>query len=430
MFDKFRAAATSPEGYRFEAAAEGNGDYKVKKRSRAANIMFMAVSLVLAFVLWLYAISTGTQVITSTFNAIPIAVEGKDSALSVYSALNSTVDVTIEGTKSELKNVSPADVTAWVDISGINTAGTYTLNVNVSVPDGVWVAEQSVSTMKLRLDNRSTTTVPVKAYINSFMIDSGGEIGSSDMTYDITETVVTGPESVLSRITEARLQVSLGKVSNSQTYTGVLELVDSDGKTVRDPSLTMNPSSATVTIPVYFKKTVPLKVNYRYGYFNKNTVDLTINPETITIKGETEDLDRISELNLSVIDETKVTTDTVIQKIVMPEGITNISGTEEAVISIVFKNTSEKTLIVNNISVNAPEGLNYELLSDSINVTIRGEKLSVGYINPKDITASVNLSFLSGSSGETSVPVLITVSDSYKKSVYPVGDYKISVRVN
>ncbi|MGI6743693.1 MAG: YbbR-like domain-containing protein [Eubacteriales bacterium] len=430
MFDKFRAAATSPEGYRFEAAAEGNGDYKVKKRSRAANIMFMAVSLVLAFILWLYAISTGTQVVTSAIKAVPITIEGGGSTLSVYNALNSTVDVTIEGTKSELKNVSPADVTAWVDISGINTAGIYTLDVNVSVPDGVWVAEQSVSTMKLRLDNRSTTTVPVKAYINSFMIDSGGEIGSSDMSYDITETVVTGPESVLARITEARLQVSLGKVSNSQTYTGVLELVDSDGKTIRDPSLAINPSSATVTIPVYFKKTVPLKVNYRYGYFNKDTVDVTINPETITIKGETDDLDAISELNLNVIDETKVTTDTVVQKVVMPEGVTNISGTEEAVVSIVFKDTTEKTLVVNNISVNAPDGLNYELLSDSINITVRGGKQFIGYINSRDITASVNLSFLSGSSGETSVPVLVTISDSYKKHVYPVGDYKISVRVN
>ncbi|NLZ36466.1 MAG: hypothetical protein GX897_03190 [Clostridiales bacterium] len=430
MFDKFRAAATSPEGYRFESTAEENGDYKVKKRSRITNIFFMAVSLVLAFILWLYAISTGTQVVTSAIKAVPITIEGGGSTLSVYNALNSTVDVTIEGTKSELKNVSPADVTAWVDISGINTAGTYTLNVNVSVPDGVWVAEQSVSTMKLRLDNRSTTTVPVKAYINSFMIDSGGEIGSSEMTYDITETVVTGPESVLAQISEARLQVSLGKVSNSQTYTGVLELVDSDGKTLRDPSLTINPANATVTIPVYFKKTVPLKLNYRYGYFNRDTVDVTINPETITIKGETEDLDAVNELNLSVIDETKVTTDTVFQRIVMPEGITNVSGIEEAVVSFKFKNTSEKTLVVNNIAVNAPDGLGYELLADSINVTIRGDKQFISYITPKDITASVNLSFLEGSSGETSVPVLVTVTDSYKKKVYPVGDYKISVRVN
>lgn len=114
----------------------------------------------------------------------------------------------------------------------------------------------------------------------------------------------------------------------------------------------------------------------------------------------------------------------------MPEGITNVSGTEEAVVSFKFKNTSEKTLVVNNIAVNAPDGLGYELLADSINVTIRGDKQFISYITPKDITASVNLSFLEGSSGETSVPVLVTVTDSYKKKVYPVGDYKISVRVN
>ena len=132
MFDKFRAAATSPEGYRFEAAAEGNGDYKVKKRSRAANIMFMAVSLVLAFILWLYAISTGTQVVTSAIKAVPITIEGGGSTLSVYNALNSTVDVTIEGTKSELKNV-PRDERLGRRKRN-KTTGIYTLDVNVSVP--------------------------------------------------------------------------------------------------------------------------------------------------------------------------------------------------------------------------------------------------------------------------------------------------------
>ena len=421
--------SASPDEYKFTSSASVKGDYKVKTRSKFTDILILAASLILAFSLWIYAAGMNKTLVSAVFNAVPVEIRGEHTSLSVYSGGSATVDVTVQGTRQELNSIEASDIKAWADISNYDTAGRYSVSVNVTVPGSLYVLEQSVSTVLVTLDSKASTTVPVRAYLETFQIDSGGEIGSSDMTYDVSEVVVTGPETLLNTISYAQLPVRLGKVSTSQQYTNELKLIDSDGKTVVSPNITTTPSRVTVNIPIYFKKTVPLSIGVKYGYFNDRTAKISINPANVEIKGESDVLAKITEINLTTLDETKVLSDTVTQKISVPEGVINVSGTEEATISIDLISTETKELVVNDITINNPRDTNAVLLSDAIIVVLRGPAQYINYINSSNVSAVVDLSSVGNVTGEISVPVTVKVVDYYKDYVYAVGDYTMSVRI-
>ena len=50
-------------------------------------------------------------------------------------------------------------------------------------------------------------------------------------------------------------------------------------------------------------------------------------------------------------------------------------------------------------------------------------------MNPSDVKAVVDLSTYSSATGEFSVPVVITVKNTYSEHVYAIGEYTASVRV-
>ena len=431
MFKKKQSSKKDYLGEYEHHTAENEGDYVVKStQSRTLDILLKLLSVMAAFILWFYVAGVESPTYETSFTGIQVGISANDSSLAVISGYNNTVDITVQGKKSEINKISADDIEAYVDISSIDAAGRYTLPIQVNVPGTLKVSSLSVSTVSVYLDSSiSTITVPVKANLISYVLEDG-EIGMSDMTVNIDEVSVSGPETVLQTIECARVDVSLGTVTSSVTAAGTLKLVDSNGDAITNPYVKLSQTEAVVSIPVYFTKKVPLTVSYKYGFFTSKTASVTISPQYIEIKGEADTLSAIDSIQLTTLDEKKVTTDTITQKISLPSGVTNVSGIEEAVITVEHIGTSTKDVVVSSFDINNSGEINYELLTDSINVTLRGETQYLSYVRAEDIQASVDLSCLGEASGVTSVPVTITILNNYSEHVYELGDYKISIRIN
>ncbi len=425
--------SASPEDYHFKSSVKGDGDYKVGVRSPLINILILAVSLVLSFVLWVYVAGLNKIIDTFTFDGIPVDIVNVNSGLFPYSGNGTTVNVTVRGVRREIKELEASSIIARADVSEYSTAGEYTVDINVRIddPGSLVVVDQSVSSVRVFLDNRSSTTVPVTSTLGNTNADSGVEVGMSDITYDVPEIVVSGPGSALNKIASAQLRLDLGYVTGSRRYTGEVKLVDAEGKQLKDDDLTyvsLSTKLVTAYVPVYFKKTVPLAVSYKYGYFNDKTVKVEIDPSAVDVKGENDVLSKLQQIDLTPLDETKVLSDSVTRKIEMPKDVTNVSGVDEAKISIKYLSTAVKE-VVSEIELNNPQGLDVELLSETLNVTLRGEEQYINYVNPSDVKAVVDLSTYSSATGEFSVPVVITVKNTYSEHVYAIGEYTASVRV-
>jgi YbbR domain-containing protein len=405
-----------------------SGEYRVKE-SRLSDVAIKILAVTVAFIIWFYAMATDSPTSTKVIPAVPVEIENvAKSGLSVISGNGNTVDITVQGKKSVINKLEVKDIRAYADVGAITKAGSYTRPIYVdNLPSDVTVTDKSVNAISVNMDNTVTKSVPVIVVFKNYMIDNGYELGSA--TPNITEIKVDGPGAVLDRITGAQVSLELGHITNSVTVTDTLSLTDAGGNIITNPYVTMQTTDVEVTVPVYITKDVPIEVGYKYGYFNDNTVKVTISPMTLRIKGDPVIINSINRIVIP-LDEKKIITDTISQAISLPEGVINVFGTDTATISIKHIGTETKDIVVDRFNVINPNGLDYKLLDDFITVKVRGTSSYLPYISDAVIKATVDLSGFSNVSGTSSVAVIIEITGIYKDSVYEVGEYKTSVEIN
>jgi len=409
---------------------QATGGTGVKRRGGVFDIFLLIISVLIAFIMWLYVMSLDNPSHEQMFTSVPITILEDASPLSVYYGYNNVVDVKVLGKKSDVSKITAADITAVVDIADIDEAGRYTLPVKITVPHGLSISSQSVNTLSVYLDNRSSATVPVTAKVTSYQLAEGYEIGESDIRLSLNEVNVTGPESVLETIASAHAELALGQVSNSVVIVSGLKLVDEKGQPITSTYVSMNATTVTATVPVYMYKSLPLDADYAYGYLNDTNSRMTINPPTIRVKGEVGVVGPMTKISLGAIDEKKLITDSVQMSVNLPGDLVNVDGIEEATVHVEHIGTTTADFVVDNIRVNNPNRLNYELITKSLNVRLRGEEMYLIYLSPDDIEVVVDLSYQNTVSGTVSVAASIRLSENTSNNIYEVGDYNVSVKLN
>ena len=160
---------------------------------------------------------------------------------------------------------------------------------------------------------------------------------------------------------------------------------------------------------------------------------ITIKPSQIRIKGLSDDIDEIDSVKVATIDETEIMSDgMIVYGIDLPGGISLADDAENVVVDITHKNTSVKTLAVNNIRLeNKEEGKKYEILTDTVNVTLRG---SIGeyftYFDAENVTVVLDLKNYHGITGTVTVPAQIEIINSSDNAViYPLGSYSVNLAI-
>ncbi|MFA6948192.1 MAG: CdaR family protein, partial [Eubacteriales bacterium] len=187
MDDKDNIGGISPES----SGAAVDGEYTITGKSKHSNLWLRLLSVLLAFILWVYVMGVESPTFTTTL-AVPISILPDDAPLSVISGYSSTVDVTLQGKRAEISKISAGDLEAYIDISGFTVSGRYNVPVSISVPGSLKITEQSFSSVAVYLDNTSTKNVPISVKLVSYMLEDG-ELGVNDIVTNISEVTVTGP---------------------------------------------------------------------------------------------------------------------------------------------------------------------------------------------------------------------------------------------
>lgn len=399
-------------------------------RTRTEKIFAFIACFIAAFFIWYYAADHDTAIFDESFSSVPVEIVN-DSGFSVLSGNGVTVDVTVSGKRNVLKKLTKQDIRAFIDMSSVTAAGRYKFDLQYELPNGVTLAKSSSDSISVYCDNTSTVTVPVRvAQPANYQIDHNYEMGTADITTDVTEVIVTGPESVVTTIEAALLRVDLGNrvVDSTFTYSGSIVLVNEKGEEITNSYVKTNVSGVTADIPVYKYRDVPITVKYRYGYFNSENVAVKAEPSTVRVKGEADAVDSVTlEFEL---DEKKINADTsYTMSISLPDGVKNVDSVKTAVVSVELKGISSKTVSVYNISVTNPDGLTYEPVTGPINIIVRGDSVLLGRLSSMNVTAVVDLSFSGEVSGAVMVPVTFVFSAPFEGKVYEVGSYSVSVRI-
>ena len=404
----------------------------VSSAGRVIDFVAKILCLIAAFFIWFYAMSNDVITLERDFT-VPVVYENENALFdrtgwSVLSGKDGNIVVTVKGKRNIINKITESDIYAFADVSSVERAGRQIIDVEVSAPGECEVVNTSISTVSPYIDKRVTRNVPVKVVYADYVIPSDYQL--DEPVVNISEIAVTGPESEISRVAAARAELSLGNMTETVNIASRLELVDFLGMAVNSSYISATTKTVNVTVRLFAVKDVPLTVGYKHGYFNSGNAKITVSPNMVTLRGEPSVLEKIDDIEIAVLDEKKYTANsTQSVTINIPSGTTLMSSESTAVIGVEHINTGTKLIAVKNISLVNSGGLDCELQSDTLNITLRGPYDLLSKISEDNISVTADMKHYSSGSGITVVPVTVDLSAEFEGSVYELESYSVTVNI-
>ena len=405
------------------------------KSSKAFRI---GLSILVAFILWFYVNNIDPTPRDMAFNNVPVEFIGEDilmeRGLMMADCSHDTVNLTLSGNTGVLSKLDPRDLKVQVDLSSITTTGQHSLLYDVRFPDSV-----VNNTINVKDANIQQITVDIVELYSKTIDVSGERLGTpaegymaGEMSFSEDTIVVSGEQLAVSNIKYARVSVDLEGASENIVTVVDFDLIDFNGDVVDKSSFHTSVENIQVTVPILRIKELPLEVKFieSPGSTVENII-CDIEPKSVTVAGSNKNISKLDYILLDEIDLSTVTQDTTFTvPIPLPAGSTNLSGEEEATVTITFRNMDTRTLTVTseNISyINEPEDKTVAVVTNEINVTLRGPSVVLDAVEPFNIRVVGDLSDVTSGNGDYAVPAEVYVDGT--DLVGAIGTYQITVRI-
>lgn len=403
-----------------------------------SKIITLLLAVLFSCGLWLFVVTVEQPESENTYYDIPVIYQNdgeallKDRGLMIVSE-RPTVTLKLKSTRTNLRNLNESNINIFVSLANITAAGNHKLNYSISypgnIPSGeVSVVSASMEQISIKVEKRITKPIPVApVYLGS--VPNGMIAHTEEVELDNETIEVTGPESVMEKITQAVIQVDLE--GQTQTIAGEYPytLCDENGEPVDSALLTTNVEAVNLMLKIQRVKEIDLKVKViAGGGATEETSTILIDPAKIRVSGPEALLADLSYLEIGTIDLGAMTkAETMHFDIVLPEGITNETGVTSVKVDVTFPNLLTRKIPVTNIQIlNLPEGLEAELITESIELTIRGLATQVDAIKDSDLTVTVDLA--DAQPGTFTKGVNVSIDPKYM-NVGTMGTYSVSVTV-
>ena len=406
------------------------------KKSKLTSI---ALSLLIAFGLWLYVVTNVSQEADYTIYNVPVVMEGEtvlaERNLMITSVSADDVDLTLSGNRSDLAKVSSGNTILKVDLTKIYEPGEkIALNYNPVFPSDVptnalIIQNRHPANIYITVEARRTKEVPVEVvWIGStpdgFMSDRENRV------LDYSSVTVVGPASVADLIEKAVIEVDLSEQKESLSQDYRYTLCDTDGNPVDAELITTNVEDIHLDVKIHKVKEVKLsaEVIYGGGATEKNTI-VEIEPAMIRLSGGSAVLEELGDsINLGKIDLRTIEKSQEINiPITLPEAVTNLSNITEATVNIRFTGLLVKEFEVDTIeAVNVPEGLEVEIMEKKITVALRGTAMDLSKILAEDIV--VRADFTGAVAGTSTFKATVHFADELS-AIGAIRSYSVTANL-
>ncbi len=366
-------------------------------KSKILSIIFSAV---VAFGLWLYVVTVVSPGSEETFYNVQVQLQNEpileERGLMITSDIP-TVNLKLSGNRTDLNKLDSNNITVFVNVATIEAAGTHQLTYTVSYPGTVNGSDisrtgQSTNIIPLTVEKRITKSVDVVAeYIGS--VPEGFIADKENAVLDYEKVEVSGPESVIDKISQARIQVDLTDKNVTVMGQYAYELCDAKGDPVDGKRVTTNVEAVNLTVKIQRVKALDLKVETVYGGgATQSNTEIAISHSSIYVSGSDALLEDLEVLELGTINLGEITEDCVLTfPVTLPEGVTNESGVTEVTVEVKFSDLKVKSLNITKIqAINVPAGMEVEMFTQMLQITVRGPSLLIDAITENDVTVTVD----------------------------------------
>ena len=391
----------------------------------ASNIRTFLLALVLGASVWLSAVTGADPDEVRPFpNPVTLEVIGQDPSLILTSEIPPTIEVTLRAPRSVWEQLIAQEnsVQGILDITGLS-AGEHTQVIQIRI--GARPAKTVLTTpetITFTLEPLSTQSLPV-----DIILSGQPAVGyqAGEATVEPTQIAISGPESLVRQATRARVLVSLDDVRESIDEVLNVQVLD-DRNTILS-GVSINPQTANVTIPIspqsgYRDLAVKVVVNGQQapGYRLEN---ISVFPPVITVFAEDAELVNalpgVVETQALDLQDAKENISTRLA-LTLPETVT-IVGTKTVQVQVAISPIQTSiTLLDQPINIiGLPDGFDFQISPQTVDVIISGPQPVLNALIPQDITVSIDVTGLDLGTHQLEPKVEVFVEDVLKGSILP-----------
>ena len=213
-------------------------------------LLRLIIAFAAAVLLWFYINGSSSNLITKNISDIPVNIVGEDE-LAERGLYVETYDseyfanLQLRGTDANLKNVNSTTFTATVDVSQIDSEGTYTLDVVLQgLPNSIILNDMNPGAITLDVGEYTERFMDVELIPNGQPADGYTYKGAEAYT----QVEIKGLSTDLGRIKKVRAIVSISGLSENSSQMVTPVAYDSEGNVVT--GVIIEPEQVWVSITI------------------------------------------------------------------------------------------------------------------------------------------------------------------------------------
>lgn len=385
---------------------------KATIKKRAQNNLSLAIySVIIACLVWFAISMTLYPSVTKSINNVKIDLDisgstAAESGLSVINCDLESVDITVKGSRTQVSSFNSDTFTAYIDANNITSPGKKSLTVKVKCNKNIPFEVESISneTVTVIMDKYETREFPITPKLPNVKSVEGKTIYQNEFVCEPSVVNITGPSEQLAKISKccafSDKKMELG--SSDSLSTSEVRLYAEDGTLIDQSKMTFDTPNFFVNIPVLTQKKVNLvvKIVNCPTEFEKNSIKFKKSTNSLTIATKNSDTEIVDSLDIGTISLTDLdfgyakTFD--ISALLEEKGMINMSGVDKISVSLDDTDLAKREFVLDKNSIhmsNKPnsQDFDYELLTQSLPVTVIGPKDIIETLTPADIVADANL---------------------------------------
>ena len=393
-------------------------------RRFAGNLSALILSLVLALVVWISAVTASDPNVVLT-RTVPIEIVGQEPDTLMVGSIPTQAQVTMRAPSSVWERMASVEnaVRTWIDLTGLGD-GSHVVLVQI------YINEVFRPVRLISLNPESVTVTLEELISKDFMVELevngepavGYQAGVAARKPSVV--TVTGPESLLSQVDAVGATLDISDADETIRVHLPLQAVDAQGETVTD--VTITPDTVEVTQPItllggYRNMVVKVVTVGRVAVGYKMT-NVSVSPPNVVVFSTDPQLvnNLPSFIETEPLDITGADDDIeALLSLVLPEGV-SIVGDDKVLVQVNI------AAIEGSITISLPVtviGLlptySAEVSPDTVDVILSGPIPELGAITPTDIRAVVDVNGLEIGTHQVEVNVDVLLEGVWVETVLP-----------
>ena len=373
------------------------------------NLGLKIISFLFAVLLWIVVVNVDDPVVSRTYSGIAVevvngeAITGQGKTYEILDG-SDTISVRVFAKRSVIEKMSKDYIKATADMKELNPASAVTIDVrSTRFSDRIESLNPVTKNLKVKIEDLQRKQINIA-------ITTDGEPMRDYIIGTVTPAVnvltISGPDSLVSRITTALAVVDVSNMSTKISTNVPVRLYDGNGDIVNDNMLKSSVTDVHVDVDILKTKEIPItaSISGRPAEGYQFTNEIEVNPQSIVIAGIGTVFDNLEAINIPG-EDVLITgaTEDVIKSLkaerFLPKGIVLKEADYDGVITVrAGIGKMERTVVdipTANIKIeNIPEGYAAALvdIGGSKRIEIQGLPNVLAEFDPTTISASIDAS--------------------------------------